>query len=97
MPREFEINSRIGAAGLVTDHWAKRLASTSGSGLNSGIQGRMERGGWCEIHGMLVTHPACMLMAVAGDRPVDALFPLSIGDVHMDADCVAALERQSAL
>src|SRR3546814_2064109 len=42
MPREFESNRRIGAAGLVTGHWAKRLASTSGSGLNSGIAGRSE-------------------------------------------------------
>src|SRR3546814_5703970 len=56
MPREFESNRRIGAAVLVTDHWAKRLASTSGSGLNSGIAGLMERGGWREIHGMLGTH-----------------------------------------
>src|SRR3546814_1788333 len=53
----------------------------------------MERGGWREIHGMLVTHLACMLMVVAGHRPVDALFQLSIGDVHLDADGGAALFR----
>lgn len=93
MPKEFESNRRIGAAGLVTDQWAKRLASTSGSGLNSGIAGLMERGGWREIHDMLVTHLACMLMVVAGHRPVDALFQLSIGDIHVDADGGAALFR----
>lgn len=93
MPKEFESNRRIGAAGLVTDQWAKRLASTSGSGLNSGIAGLMERGGWREIHEMLVTHLACMLMVVAGHRPVDALFQLSIGDIHLDATGGAALFR----
>src|SRR3546814_20110145 len=95
MPREFESNRRIGAAGLVTDHWAKRLASTSGSGLNSGIAGLMERGGWREIHGMLVTHLACMLMVVAGHRPVAALFQLSIGDVNLAAHGGAALLRDT--
>lgn len=93
MPKEFESNRRIGAAGLVTDQWAKRLASTSGSGLNSGIAGLMERGGWREIHDMLVTHLACMLMVVAGHRPVDALFQLSIDDIHLDANGGAALFR----
>lgn len=93
MPKEFESNRRIGAAGLVTDQWAKRLASTSGSGLNSGIACLMERGGWREIHDMLVTHLACMLMVVAGHRPVDALFQLSIGDIHLGADGGAALFR----
>lgn len=93
MPKEFEGNRRIGVAGLVTDQWAKRLASTSGSGLNSGIAGLMERGGWREIHDMLVTHLACMLMVVAGHRPVDALFQLSIGDIHLGADGGAALFR----
>src|SRR3546814_12330871 len=34
-----------------------------------------------------------MMMVVAGHRPVDALFQLSIGDVHLDADGGAALFR----
>lgn len=93
MPKEFESNRRIGAAGLVTDQWAKRLASTSGSGLNSGIAGLMERGGWREIHAMLVTHLACMLMVVAGHRPVDALFQLLIDNIHLHADGGSALFR----
>ena len=93
MPKAFESSRRVGAAGLLVDKWAKRLASTSASGLNSGIAALVERGGWREVHETLVGHLGCMLMVVAGHRPVDALFQLSLGDIRLDVDGGSALFR----
>lgn len=93
MPKAFESNRRIGAAGLLADKWAKRLASTSASSLNRGIASLVKRGGWREIHETLVAHLGCMLMVVAGHRPVDALFQLSMGDIHLNTEGGSALFR----
>ncbi|PJJ96281.1 hypothetical protein CO641_13565 [Lysobacteraceae bacterium NML91-0213] len=93
MPKAFESNKRLGAAGLLVDKWAKRLASTSASGLNTGIAALVERGGWREVHETLVGHLGCMLMVVAGHRPVDALFQLPLGDIRLDVDGGSALFR----
>ena len=93
LPKAFESNRRVGAAGLLVDMWARRLASTSASYLNVGIAKLMEQGGWRGVHEALVTHLACMLMVVAGHRPVDALFQLTMGDIHMDVDGGSALFR----
>ena len=93
MPNAFDENRRVGAVGLVTDKWAKRMASISASNLNSGIEGLLAQGKWREIHEVLVMHLACMLLVIAGHRPVDALFKLLLGDIYLDGQGGLALFR----
>ena len=69
------------------------MASISASNLNSGIEGLLAQGKWREIHEVLVMHLACMLLVIAGHRPVDALFKLLLGDIYLDGQGGLALFR----
>lgn len=84
LPTAFQSEDRVGSAMLVTTDVARQMASAPASLLQFGVARLLAEDRWQEIHQAMVTHLACMLLAVAGHRPVNALFQLKLRDLYLD-------------
>ncbi|MGY0799560.1 hypothetical protein ACW7G0_10955 [Lysobacter sp. A286] len=93
IPAGFVSSTRTGAASLPEVIRVRRLAAGSGGVLNKGVAVRRNDGEWRTVHETMVTHTACMFLVVAGHRPVDALFALTVGEVHLETEGGMALFR----
>ncbi|WP_152597839.1 hypothetical protein [Novilysobacter arseniciresistens] len=93
IPTGFVSPTRTGAASLPEVIRARRLAAGSGGVLNKRMAVRRNDGEWRTVHEAMVTHTACMFLVVAGHRPVDALFALTVGEVYLGPDGGMALFR----
>ena len=84
LPAKFDKPDRVGSAMLVKADNARQMSIAPASILQSGVSRMLADGRWQEIHEAMVTHLACMLLTVAGHRPVDALFRLRVSDLYLD-------------
>ncbi|MFT3754480.1 MAG: hypothetical protein QM769_00805 [Pseudoxanthomonas sp.] len=85
-PKGFKNSQRTGAASLATDAAARSLAAPSGGELHRGVDQLLAEGRWRDVHKAMVNHLACMFLVVAGHRPVNALFRLTIEDLDLDRE-----------
>ena len=84
LPKAFRNSQRTGAASLLADAAAKALVTPSGGELHRGVDQLLAQGRWREVHEAMVNHLTCMLLVVAGHRPVNALFKLTLNDFDLD-------------
>jgi len=89
MPSIAAPDSRVGASLLVRFDVAREMAQAPSAILNKGVSRLVDEGEAWKVHEAMVNHLACMLLATAGHRAVNALFKLTLGG--LDAIRGAAL------
>jgi hypothetical protein len=79
MPSIANADSRVGASLLVRFDVAREMAMAPSAILNKGVKCLVDGGESWKVHEAMVNHLACMLLAIAGHRGVNALFKLTLG------------------
>jgi integrase len=93
MPDSFRVDTRTGSALLVRDDVVATLVQAPGLAFRDGTQRMLEERGVAAVHATMVNHLACMFLVLAGHRPSDSLFALSLRDLHLDPDAGGGLFR----
>ncbi|MBS0576871.1 MAG: hypothetical protein JSS45_10710 [Proteobacteria bacterium] len=93
MPAIEDPDLRVGCHLLLNEDTVRAMASAPSTPLQAGVSQLIKEGHAWLVHQAIVNHLACMLLALAGHRAVDALFRITVGGADADAGLGLFLDK----
>jgi integrase len=93
MPSIDDGDVRVGCHLLLREGVARAMANAPSSILQASVEEMVSKGQAWRVHQAVVNHLACMFLALAGHRPVDALFELTMGELDAEAGMGLFLDK----